>query len=260
MDAKIAEPDWNDVALFVAVVRAASFSTAARERGVPVSTVSRRVARLEGRLGARLLERTTRRLRLTEVGERYFAHAERALDTLAEGNQQVRAAHAVPRGRVRITAPIGIGPVLTTVLAPYLAATPLVSIEIVLDERPVDLLASGVDIAVRSGRVDSGDFVARKLLESTRGLFASSSYVARRGRPKTVDDLTSHDLIATRSTATGAVWELLAGARKVDRHRIAFKPRLSVNEMVAARHATLAGIGIALLPVKQIEPGTLVHV
>jgi DNA-binding transcriptional LysR family regulator len=268
MDAKISGgrdgvPDFNDAALFVQVVRAASFSAAAREHGVPVSTVSRRIVRLESRLGARLLERTTRRLRLTSVGERYFEHAERALDELTEGSRHVREAQAVPRGRVRITAPVGVGPQLSRALAPFMLSAPLVTVEIDLGDRRVDLAAEGFDIALRAGPIDSGDHVAKKIHDSTRGLFASSAYLARHGRPKRVEDLREHDLIATRATTSGAVWELVSATRargKARRHRIDFKPRLVVNELQAARHAATAGIGITMLPVVQVERGTLERV
>ena len=250
--------DLNDVALLVRVVQTTSFSAAAKERGVPVSTVSRRIARLEARLGTRLLERTTRRLRLTDVGRTYFAHAERALEELTEGSRHVRAQHAEPRGRVRLTAPVGLGVALTTVLAPYLSQTPLVSLDIDLTDRKVDLESEDVDIALRSGPIDSAEFVARKVVEATRCLYAAPAYLEERGRPERVADLSRHDLIAMHATATGAVWEL-AGAehtaassrarKKGDRrHRLAFKPRLCVNELKTAKHAARSGIGIALLP------------
>ncbi|NVB78827.1 MAG: LysR family transcriptional regulator [Kofleriaceae bacterium] len=245
MVANIEAPDLNDVALFVDVVRAASFTAAAKQRGVPVSTVSRRIARLEARLDTRLLERTTRRLHLTDVGRTYFEHAARALDELGEGSQHVRAFHAAPHGRVRITAPVGLGPLVTSLLASYLRDAPDVTIELDLAERRVDLIAEGFDIAVRTGPSDSADLVARKIFESARYLFASSAYLARRGRPTRLDDLAAHDLIATQSSASGTSWELFNGKR---RHRLAFKPRLVVNELQAARAAALAGIGIALLP------------
>jgi DNA-binding transcriptional LysR family regulator len=252
-----APPDLNDVALFVRVIHAASFSAAAKERGVPVSTVSRRVARLEAALGTRLLERTTRRLRLTDGGRAYFAHAERAIDELSQGSHHVRALDVVPRGRVRITAPVGVGPMLTTALAAYMADTPAVSIEIDLTDRRVDLRDEGFDIAVRAGPVDTPDFVGRKIAESARYLFASSAYLARRGRPRDLSELASHDLITTRSSTRGAVWDLFAGRR---RHRFAFKPRLVVNELLAARNAALAGIGITLLPSPDFDRGELERV
>jgi DNA-binding transcriptional LysR family regulator len=263
-----AAPDLNDVALFAQVVQAASFSAAAKARGVPVSTVSRRIARLEASLGTRLLERTTRTLRLTDVGRTYLAHAERALDELTQGSHHVRALHVAPRGRIRITAPVALGPILTSALASYMAETPLVSIDMDLTDRRVDLLAEGLDIAVRAGPVDSADFVARKITESTPFLFASKAYLERHGRPKRLADLSSHDLIATRSSTSGAVWELFSGEGSkgnrdgggTRRHRFAFKPRLFVNELWAAKNAALSGIGIALLPSPDVDGGELERV
>jgi DNA-binding transcriptional LysR family regulator len=254
MDALI---DLNDVRVFVDVVRAGSFSAAAKQHGVPTSTISRRIARLESAFNLRLLERTTRRLRVTEAGRTYFAHAERAVDELTQGSDTISALDASPRGRVRITAPIGLGRLLSDILAPYLAATRSVSIEIELTDRRVDLLAEGFDIAVRSGAVDTPDFAGRKIFETTRGLYASKAYLERHGRPKRLADLAGHDLIATRTSTSGAVWELLAGKR---RHRFAFKPRLVVNDLVVARAAAAAGVGIALVPLPEDEPKRLERV
>jgi len=257
VDAQIESPDFNDVALFVHVVRAASFSTAAKAQGVPVSTVSRRIARLESRLNTRLLERTTRKLHLTDVGQRYFAHAERALDELVEGSSYVRALYTTPRGRVRMTMPIGLGPIVATALAPYLEANPNVVIEMDLTDRRVDLVAEGMDIAIRTGKPsDSPDFVARKIKAATRQMFASAEYLARKGRPTKVDDLIDkgHDLIATRSTSSGASWNLTENGRP---RTLTFKPRLVVNELMASRAAAIAGVGIVLLPSPEIAKGPL---
>jgi len=252
-------PDLNDVALFVQVVQAASFSSAARARGVPVSTVSRRIARLESSLAARLLERTTRRPHLTDAGREYFAHAERAIDELGQGSNHLRALDVVPRGRVRITAPVGVGRMLTRALASYIEAAPAVSIELELSDRRADLLAEGFDIAVRSGRIDTPDFVGRQIVATARGLFASKEYLDRRGRPRRLADLLAHDLIATRSTASGTVWELFGGKQR-RRHRFAFKPRFVVNDLATARYAVRSGIGISMLPTADLEAGELERV
>lgn len=259
-----AGPDLNDVALFVHVVRAASFTAAAKKLGIPPSTASRRIARLEASLGARLLDRTTRKLRLTDTGREYFTHAERALDELAEGSTYVRALHVVPRGRIRITAPIGLGAMVTTALAPYLRATPNVAVDVELTERRVDLVADGFDIAIRGGPIESADFVARRISESTRYLFASKAYLDERGRPARIADLASHDLIATRASPTGAAWELFTdggpGDRRRDGQRFTFKPRLTVNELLAAKNAALLGVGIVLLPSPDVDQGELERV
>jgi DNA-binding transcriptional LysR family regulator len=248
-NAKAGSPDLNDVALFVDVVRAESFTAAAKSRGVPVSTVSRRITRLEDRLDTRLLERTTRRLHLTDVGRSYFQHAERALEQLGEGNQLVRTFHVAPHGRVRITAPTGLGPLIVRLMQPYLATNRDVTLELELTDRRVDLIAEGFDIAVRSGRIEDPEVIARKIFESSRSLWASKAYLAARGRPKRVADLAAHDLVATQASASGAVWELFTNGK---RQRFAFKPRVVVNDMMAARTAVACGIGIGLLPTTEM--------
>lgn len=232
--------------LFVEVVQGASFTAAAKSRGVPVSTVSRRIARLESALGTVLLERTTRKLHLTDAGRGYFDHAERGLGELAEGVNGVRSLQTEPRGTIRLTAPIAIGPAVTSALAPFLAANPHVTADVDLTDRRVDLLAERFDIAIRAGSVDSPDFVAKQLFASTRGLFASGAYLRRRGRPRRIADLAKHDLIATRSTARGAVWDLASSGGRA--RPFTFTPRLVVNELLAARAAAAAGGGIAFLP------------
>ncbi|CAN91716.1 transcriptional regulator, LysR family [Sorangium cellulosum So ce56] len=246
MDARI-DLDLNDAALLVRVVRTRSFSAAARERGVPVSTVSRRIARLESALGVRLLERTTRRLDLTEAGRAYFGHAERAIDDLTRGTHHVRELQSEPRGRVRIVAPVALGAAVASAVCAYLAKHPRVSVDLEIDSRRVDLLAGGFDIAIVPGHVDdTTDFVARELWRATRKLlYASPSYLEARGVPQRIEDLARHDCIAVHATDGMATWTLGQGRR---RRRVAFEPRFYVSESSAAYRATLAGVGIALLP------------
>lgn len=246
MDATV-NLDLNDVALLVRVVQTGSFSAAARERGVPVSTVSRRVARLESALGTRLLERTTRALRLTDAGRKYFNHAERAMDDLAQGTGQVRELQTEPRGRVRIAAPIALGPAIANAVYRYLARYPGVSIDLELDGRRPNLLEGGFDIAILAEKLeDTSDFVAREVRRTTRKLlFASPSYLKQHGTPRRVDDLVRHDCIATRATEGHATWTLAQGRTK---RRITFAPRLYVSEFSATYRAVLAGVGIAMLP------------
>lgn len=238
--------DLNDVALLVRVVQLQSFSAAARERGVPVSTVSRRIARLESALGNRLLERTTRRLRLTDAGRTYFEHAERAVEDLAQGSDRVHELQKAPRGRVRVLAPIVLGAAVANGIYGYLAKYPDVSIHLELGERHVDLLAEGYDIAIVTTRVDSTDFVARELWSATRKLlFASPRYIAARGLPRTLDELARHDCIATHATDGVATWTFVRGGKK---RNVMLAPRFYVNEFSAAHRAVLAGVGIARLP------------
>ncbi|MDI1484726.1 LysR family transcriptional regulator [Polyangium sp. y55x31] len=239
--------DLNDVALLVRVVRTQSFSAAARERGVPVSTVSRRIARLESALGTRLLERTTRTLRLTDAGRAYFDHAARAMDDLAQGTGQVRERQAEPRGRVRILAPTTLAAAVANVIYVCLAKHPGLSIDLELDQRPADLVAEGFDIAIVTGKVDdTNEFVAREIWRKTQKLlFASPRYLKAHGVPRRIDDLAQHDCVATRASDGFTTWTLVQGRTK---RRFTFAPRFYVSEFAAAHRAVLAGVGIALLP------------
>lgn len=249
MDAKtsLELPDLNDVALLVRVVQTRSFSAAARERGVPVSTVSRRIARLEAAMGARLLERTTRTLRLTDVGRRYFDHAERAIDDLAQGTGEVRERQTEPRGRVRIAAPNALGAGVAKVVYRILARHRDVSVDLELLGRRPDLVEGGFDIAIVAERVeDTSDFVAREVRRKSRKLLlASPRYLEARGAPRRIEELARHDCIVTRAADGHATWVLSQGRA---RRRLTFAPRLYVSEFSVAYRAALAGVGIAMLP------------
>ena len=262
MNAK-AEFDLNDIAMLVRVVESASFSAAARERGVPVSTVSRRIARLESALGTRLLERTTRALRLTDAGRTYFDHAVRAMDDLAQGAGQLRERQAEPRGRVRILAPTWLADAVAHILFSYLAKHPHVSVDLALDQRAVDLAAEGFDIAIVAGKIDdTNDFVAREIWQAApKILVASPRYLEARGRPRNVRELARHDLLATKSSDGFETWTLMQGRTK---RRLTFAPRLFASEIDVVRQAALAGIGIALMPetlcADELAKQRLVHV
>lgn len=246
MDARIT-PDLNDAALFVRVVQTSSFSAAAREHGVPVSTVSRRVARLEAALGSRLLERTTRKLRLTDAGRAYFGHAERAVDELQQGTGQVRELLAEPSGRVRVLAPIAFAEPVGAALFSFLQTNPKVAVELELQERRADLVTEGYDVALVTGKLEeTADFVAREVWSaSPKFLFASPAYLKARGVPRTAQSLLEHDLIATRAVDGFATWTLLGKGRS---KRLTFAPRFAVNEYEAGYRAALAGLGVAMFP------------
>jgi DNA-binding transcriptional LysR family regulator len=238
--------DLNDIALLVRVVQTHSFSAAARERGVPVSTVSRRIARLESSIGVRLLERTTRRLHLTDAGRTYFEHAERAVDDLAQGNDRVHELQKEPRGLVRIIAP-DLGTAVSDEVWAYLAKYRHVSVDLQLVDRPIDSLSDDFDIALVTGNIgDTSDFVARALWRSTRKLlYASPRYVKEHGAPRRIEDLARHACVATRAIEGPASWTLVRGRQ---RRRVAFVPRVSVNRHGVAHEAVLADVGIAILP------------
>lgn len=258
MNAKI---DLNDAALLVRVVHTRSMSAAAREHGVPVSTVSRRITRLETALGTRLLERTTRRLQLTDAGRSYFAHAERAVADLTEGSAIVRDLQDEPRGRVRIVCPLVFSSIASAAVFDYLATYPQVSVDLELSDRVAEI--DGFDLAIVVGKVrDTTDLVARELQRSSRKLLlASPAYLREHGTPRRFADLARHACIAARSSDGLATWTLLHRGRK---RRFTFAPRLAVTEYQAAYRAVRAGLGISIIPertsAQDVEARRLVRV
>lgn len=255
-----ARADLNNVRCFLDVVGAGSFSAAARQHELPPSTISRRVARLEAELGVRLFQRTTRTLRLTEAGRAYAAHADRALAELATAHQVIGELRASPRGRVRISAPAGMGEVVWSVLAPFLREHPEVRVELDLADRFVDLVAEGVDLAIRSTRQPGPSLVARRLTTGPRQLFANPQYLEARGYPRTAKALADHDCVLL-GHAERATWALLGGGAP---QKINVRARVCVNEARIAARVAASGFGVVLLVRSLCEPylqhGRLVRV
>ncbi|HEY0466897.1 MAG TPA: LysR family transcriptional regulator [Polyangiaceae bacterium] len=238
--------DLNHVAVFARVVELESFTAAAKQLGLPKSSVSRTVTRLEEQLGVRLLQRTTRKLHLTEAGQAYYERARAALTGLEEAASAATNLSAEPRGTVRLTAPADMGVLnFADLVARFLRKYPLVHVEISLSSRFVDLVAEGFDLALRAGKLADSSLVARKIGNDNLGLFASAAYLRRRGRPKTVADLAQHDCVLFRGTHGKSEWQLL-GPRGVE--RITVRGPLNADELAFVQQAVAAGVGIALLP------------
>src|SRR6476646_4336890 len=177
--------DYNDLALFTRVVERGSFSDAARAAGLPKSSVTRSIARLEKELGVRLIQRTTRQRGVTDAGRELYERVRGAVVALEEAAQAVREHGREPRGIVRVTAPgdaamLGVPEALAKLSARY----PSIHVEMVLTSRVLDLVADGIDLAIRAGRLADSSLVARKVGSTNAGLFASPDYLERRGRPK----------------------------------------------------------------------------
>lgn len=237
--------DLNSVTLLLEVVHGGSLSAAARTLRLPVSSVSRRIAALEEALGVALLVRTTRSLRLTDAGTLYVERAGRAVEELNAIHQDLRVLRDEPRGRVRITAPVGMGGALSVMAAPLLARHAELALEIDLSDVRRDLLADGFDLAVRVGKPSESELLARKLAASNRLLYASPSYLRRAGRLREAADLAHHRCLASDAHEGVSTWSFTQGKKRV-RHR--FEPVLLINEMMALKRAAVEGIGIALLP------------
>lgn len=236
--------DLNELVVFARVAQAGSFTAAARELAMPKSTVSRRIADLEARLGARLLQRTTRKLALTDAGLAYFEHAERAIGAAQEAELAVTRLQGTPRGLLRVTSPLSfqyLGPIVAEFLQRY----PEVQLELVCTDRVVHLVEEGFDCAIRAGNLADSSLIARPVAALKSFLVASEAYLARRGTPSDVDALAQHDCLAFGAGVDRTTWRLESTDR---RQVVALRPRLLVNDFDMLHDATVAGLGIALLP------------
>jgi len=230
--------------VFVRVVQAGSFAAAARLLGMPTTTVSARIARLEERLGVTLIQRSTRRMHVTEAGVAYFGHCIEALNALEAGESQLAAAGTEPTGLLRITASADVAnTVLPTLCERFLATYPKADIELIVTSRIVDLIAEGVDLAVRVGPMRDSTLVSGRLASAVLGLWASPAYLDRRGRPATPDDLAGHDII--RFSRIPQDFRLIAG-----NHSFALpaRSRLKADDIQTIRSLVLHGLGIGPLP------------
>jgi DNA-binding transcriptional LysR family regulator len=236
----------EDMEIFARVVEAESFTRAAKRLGLAKSLVSRRLSRLEERLGVRLLARTTRRLALTDAGRAFYERARRLLEEAEEAEASAMASSLDLRGRLRIAAPMSFGQLhLAPAIGRFLADHPDVEIEADLNDRYVDLVGEGYTLAIRIGQLKDSSLVARRLAPSRLILCASPAYLAQRGRPKTPLDLAGHDGLLYTNRATGDVWRFRSGGRMVTP---SIRMRVAANNGDFLARAAIDGLGIALLP------------
>jgi len=206
-----------ELAVFTSVVRLESFAGAAEAHGMSASGVSRLVARLEHKLGVRLIQRTTRRLSLTEAGSAFHARASRILSDLEEAEAEASASALRPRGTVRISAPVAFGRRhLGAVVDDILKAFPELAIDLSLSDRFVDLVDEGFDLAVRTGALPDSRLVVRRLCENRRILVASPDYLRRRGSPEAVADLARHECLIFTALSRPRNWRLTGPAGTAD--------------------------------------------
>ncbi|WP_375766529.1 LysR family transcriptional regulator [Archangium gephyra] len=236
--------DLNELLVFAKVVQAGSFTAAARGLRMPKSTVSRKVSELEERVGAQLLQRTTRKLRLTDVGQAYYEHCARIVAEAEQAELAVTRMQAAPHGVLRVTAPLTFS-FLGPIVAEFLKRYPEVQLELVCTDRSVDLVEEGFDVAVRAGRLADSSLIARRLGDIERAVVAAPGYLAERGAPRNPKELERHDCLVFGAGLEGNVWTLHSGSRSV---QVSVRPRLVVNEPDMLRAVALAGAGIALLP------------
>jgi DNA-binding transcriptional LysR family regulator len=239
--------DLNDVATFVRVAQGGGFTAAAKGLGVPKSTVSRAVARLEGALGVRLVHRTTRALALTDAGRTYFDRVRGAVAGLADASADVVDMGTEPRGTIRVTAPVDLGQMLLAdVIARFVEKYPQVRFEVSLTARVVDLVAEGFDMALRATPLHDSSLVARKLGAADLGLFASRTYLEARGTPERVADLAEHAVVGFRPTSTNGVPLALTGPGGVE--HVETHAGIVVDDLLFLHRLIAAGSGIGMLP------------
>lgn len=231
---------------FVKTVEQGSMTAAARRLDCSRAQVSKLLAELEHGLGARLFERTTRRLSLTPAGEAFYPHALRVLADLQAAGQAVQELRTEPRGILRVTAPVTLGRLYIAPLLPQLVARyPELRCELVLNDRVVDLFEQGFDLALRLTDAPPPDLVARPLAETRRVICASPGYLARRGEPAAPEELADHDCFAYARARSDSRWRL-RGPQGIS--EIAVRGPYQINHVEAIRDAVLAGDGIAILP------------
>ncbi len=244
----VAEPtsiDLNQIGVFVRVVEAGSFTAAAAVLRLPKSSVSRKFAALESALGTRLLQRTTRRLRLTEAGQRYFRQARQAVVDLDEAANELANLGLAPRGNVRISAADFEDGPLAEVIAAFCRVHPQIHVDLTVTGRRVNLIEEGFDLAVRAGLLEDSTLVARKVARSELKLYAAPSYLARRGTPRRLADVARHDCVLYR-TAKGLFPWRLTGPRGPETVRVSGS--VTADDMGFVRRLVLGGAGIGLLP------------
>jgi DNA-binding transcriptional LysR family regulator len=252
----------NRVATFLHVVEAGTFTAAATRLHVPTSSVSRSVAKLEGELGIVLLERTTRRVSLTEAGRAYYERAREAVAGLDEAAVLAGQSASEPSGVVHLAAPPEMMGKLSLSLGEFVRRHPKIHVDVITTSRGAELVGSGVDIAIVLGPLEDSSLVVRKLGTSVHRLYAAASYIQRRGQPRTLAELARHDAVLYRGTAGRAAWELV-GPRGPETVKV--QGALSGDSFQFVLDAVAAGHGIGLLPEQYLshlsQPAVpLVHV
>ena len=236
--------DTQELLVFQAVAKHASYARAAEELGLSPSGVSRIVSRLEERLGARLLHRTTRKLSLTEAGAAFHARTTQILADLADAEAEVQNTVARPKGTLKVTASVMFGQLYLAPLLPELLDTfPELSVEMSLTNRFVDLVEEGIDLAIRIGSLADSRLVARRLCTNRRVLVAAPGYLKRHGKPKTVDELARHQCVLFTAFARPSEWKLIGPDGPVT---VSVSGRVATNNVETLTTAAKQGLGITV--------------
>lgn len=237
----------TSLGVFVAAVEEGSFAAAARRFGLSAAMAGKHVSALEAELNARLLQRTTRRLSLTDTGQTYYERCKRILEAFDEATREASDSQATARGVLRVAAPVTFGAMhLGDVVARYLEDHPQVNVEVLLGDRYVDLLDAGVDVAIRVGRLQDPALVTRRLAPCRMVVCASPAYVERHGMPRKPEDLRRAQRLAFSEAVSAGDWTLLDAKNRA--HVIDGPCRMAANNTQMLLAAALAGAGIAYGP------------
>lgn len=256
--------DLNDLSFFAAVVAHGGFSAAARATGAPKSRISRRVAALEAQLGVRLVERSTRRFKVTDVGQEVYRHARAALDEAEAIDHVVSRLTAEPQGLVRISCPLDADRVLGQALPDFLARHPRLRVQIMVTNRRIDLIEEGIDVAIRvRDRLDTDpDLQLRVISRAGLLMVASPGFVEAHGQPAGPEDVARFPTLGHTDRPQEDRWSVVNAAGEAA--AIVHQPRLSASTFPLLRQAALDGVGVALLPEwlcrEPLEDGRLVRI
>ena len=237
----------SEMEAFVAVVDQGGFTDGARKLGISKSAISKHISGLESRLGVRLLNRTTRRVSATELGLSYYDKAIQVLRDVSDADDMVAEMQEAPRGSLRVSAPVSFGLThMSNAVADFLQEYPEVSVNMSLEDRFVDLVSEGYDVAIRIGTLEDSSLRARKLSSASGALVASEDYLAKHGTPETIEDLSNHHLLHYSNLSTGNVWRLIN--KNGEERQVRAVGRLTVNNGTSLLKAAEAGLGITQSP------------
>ncbi|MCC6008183.1 MAG: LysR family transcriptional regulator [Rhodobacteraceae bacterium] len=237
----------TEMEAFATVVDLGGFTDAARKLGISKSAVSKHVSALETRLGARLLNRTTRRVSPTEIGLAYYDRARRVLNDAGEADAMVTAMQAAPSGSLRLSVATDFGVNhVSPALGAFLQQYSEITVNMVLNNRYVELISEGFDLAIRIGELEDSTLRARKLTETNLRMIGSPDYFRRYGQPRRIEDLNEHKLLHYSNTSSGNFWKLTSPTG--EKRQIRASGWLTVNDGQSLLNAAVAGLGIAHLP------------
>lgn len=239
-------PDLNALALFVSVVENKSFSEAAKCLGIPISTISRKISELEKSIDVRLLERTTRNLRLTDIGQEYYEYCRRGLDEFETGTLMIHDKQSEISGTLRLSAPPNLANIL---IAPMVCAFqteyPKVNIKVFISERNLDLIEDGIDVTLRVGELEDSNLIAREIIQYRHRLVASKDYLAASAKLKQPSDLIHHRIITFADWYTKKTWKLTNRGKT---QTVSVNGSLSINDYAGIIYAVEHNQGIAEIP------------